>query len=126
APLRGVYTEETYSSDAGVDGVAIHDSGYFHKLAVRAVKTRLRWLDSLSPGAGWFLGTASIIGRAMRYSATPAVRRTFRLADQFKRTLPGWLSVTATVISIVSAVITLIGNGIFGTDAGGDSETEPA
>ena len=86
---------------------------------------RLGRLVARSLAAG-LLGTASIIGRAMRYSATPAVRRTFRLADQFKRTLPRWLSVTAAVISIVSAVITLIGNGIFGTDAGGDSETEPA
>ena len=75
--------------------------------------------------AAGLLGAASIIGRSMSYSATPAVRRTFRLADQFKRTLPRWLSVTASVISHIPIVITLIGNGIFGTDAGGDSGTEP-
>lgn len=76
--------------------------------------------------AAGLLGAASIIGRSIRYLATHALRRTVRLAGQVKRALSRSFSATTIVMLRISAVITLIGNGIFGTGAVGDSETEPS
>jgi hypothetical protein len=43
ASLGGIYSEETYSTDTGIDCVAVYYSSYFHKLAVRTIDRSLRW-----------------------------------------------------------------------------------
>ena len=44
ASLGGVYSEKTYSTDAGVDGVAVYYSSHFYELTFGAKNRNRSWL----------------------------------------------------------------------------------
>ena len=89
---------------------------------VAVFSKRLGQFVARSVAAG-LLGAASIIGRSMRYSAIFAHLHTAQLAVQVRRALSRWFAATVIIISRISIVITLIGNGVFGSGIDDDSET---